>query len=201
MIELAISAGLGLVAAAALLRWGATLGTRWQRLREELAHRTGRLRTPVDGARARRRRRAFDDQVVDWMDMLYVAASCGLNLPEAIERTRPAAGDQLAAALNSCLSRYRTGDSLLEALVGEMEAAGETAGEVAWLLADSMREGLPLASALAELREHLLRQRRARVGAHLKTLGLRITLVTVFFLFPPAFVLIVLPNVLTFITS
>ena len=201
MIELIASAGLGLTVVGALLRWGATLGTRWQVFREEIAYRTQRLRAPLDGARRSRRRRAFDDQVVDWMDMLYVAASCGLNLPEAIQRTLPSTEGELSEVLRSCLSRYRTGDSLLETLVDKMEGVGETAGEVAALLGDSMRDGLPLASALAELREHLLRQRRARVGARLKTLGLRITLITVFFLFPPAFVLIVLPNVLTFITS
>ncbi len=151
------------------------------------------------GGKRARRVREFDDAVVDWMDAMYVAASSGLNLPDALERTARTAEEPLGPVLRRCLARYAAGASLLGVLGEELQAQGDTSGEVAWLLADSVRDGLPLASALAELRGHVLRRRRAEIGARLKTLGIRITLVTVFFLFPPAFVLIVLPNILTFI--
>ncbi len=150
--------------------------------------------------RERRERRDFDRAVLDWMDMLYVAVCCGLNLHDAISRTTPMVKGKLETVLRRCLSRYAAGDSLLDGLVQELGEGGEVAGEVVWLLRDSVRDGLPLASALSDLRGHLMRRRRTEIGAHLRTLGLRITLVTVFLLFPPAFVLIVLPNVLAFIS-
>ncbi|MFO7941153.1 MAG: type II secretion system F family protein [Bacillota bacterium] len=196
-ILLAIPAGIAAFAAGCL--WNDALATRV--VNSAAAH----LETPVRRVRGilrreKKERRDLDRQVLDWMDMLYVAACCGLNLHDAVSRTAPMVDEELAGVLRRGLSRYAAGDSLLDVLAEELAEAGEVAGEVAWLLRDSVRDGLPLASALSDLRGHLMRKRRADIGAHLRTLGLRITLVTVFLLFPPAFVLIVLPNVLAFVS-
>ncbi len=201
-VHLVFCGGCGLLVASGTLLWGGRLGTLWHRLRGGRG--AGRLRPAFDMFDRRGRRReedAFDRDVIEWMDMLYVAASCGLNLPDAVAQTAPMAGSRLHPVLAHSLARHAVGDSLLEGLARDLEAGGGESGEVAWLLVDSVRDGLPLASALAELRGHMVRRRRSEVGAHLRTLGLRITLVTVFLLFPPAFVLIVLPNLLTFLTG
>ncbi len=141
----------------------------------------------------------FEAAVRKWVDLLYVAASCGMTLSQAVRATYEHTQTPLTGALREALDRTDAGGSLLQELDAALQKAGTESLEVIHLLTDSTRQGLPLAPALLNLRRELLSRERHRLRASLKTLGLRVTLGTVFFLFPPAFVVIVLPNILAFL--
>lgn len=150
---------------------------------------------------ARLRRRQFDRAVTAWVDLLYVASASGMSLRMAVEQTAGLTEEPLNALLEEVEARAAAGGTFLDLLEdGLEERGGGAAAQVAHLLSDSSRRGLPLGPALTGLRGDLLTRERHRVLAQVKTLGLKITLGTVLFLFPPAFVVVLLPSVLTFLS-
>ena len=150
---------------------------------------------------ARLRRRQLDRAVTAWVDLLYVASASGMSLRMAVEQTAALAEEPLSDLLEDVEARSAAGGNFLDLLEdGLEERGGGAAAQVAHLLSDSSRRGLPLGPALTGLRADLLTRERHRVLAQVKTLGLKITLGTVLFLFPPAFVVVLLPSVLTFLS-
>ncbi len=150
--------------------------------------------------RRKKRKEALDRAVVGWVDLLYVAASSGMNLHQAMQRT----GNLTEPALNDLLDSVRStphdGKSFVEVLLLSLEREGGTAcRQVAHLLRDCMQQGLPVKRALLQLQNDLTAQRRHNTKVRVRTLSLRLVVGTVFFLFPPAFVIIIFPNVLTFL--
>ncbi len=148
---------------------------------------------------AAERRRRFDRAVLDWVDLLQMAAAAGMNLQAAVSYTTPLADSPLREALVDVQRQSRAGDALAPRLHETLDAGGQqAAAQVAHLLSDSARRGLPLRSALANLKGDMLQRRRHLARRKLKTIGLKIAVGTVFFLFPPAFVVVIMPSLLAF---
>ncbi len=107
--------------------------------------------------------------------------------------------EPLRDVLLDAQSRAGVGGSLVDLVVAGLEKeGGEACRQVAHLLSDASRRGSPLSSILSGLMSDLQERERHMIRARLKTLGLKITLGTVFLLLPPAFVVVLLPSLLTF---
>ncbi len=191
-----IAGGLVALACAAVL-------PRRRLLETALRSARGSLRMPrwFEDRKVQMRRRQFDLAVTAWVDLLYVAAASGMNLRMAVGQTARLTEEPLRVLLGEVEARAAAGGTFLDLLEdGLEESGGAAAVQVGHLLSDSSRRGLPLGPALTGLRGDLLTRERHRVMAQVKTLGLKITLGTVLFLFPPAFVVVLLPSVLTFLS-
>ncbi len=145
------------------------------------------------------RRRELDRSVTAWVDLMYVAAASGAGLRDAVHRTSRMTEEPLRDVLLDAQSRAGVGGSLVDLVVAGLEKeGGEACRQVAHLLSDASRRGSPLSSILSGLMSDLQERERHMIRARLKTLGLKITLGTVFLLLPPAFVVVLLPSLLTF---
>ena len=158
-----------------------------------------RLTRWFERRRQAERRREFDQAVLDWIDLLHMAAAAGMNLSDSLRVTAPLTREPLREVLIHIQVRVEAGFSLLELIRSEMEERGEqVSAQVAHLLSDSSRRGLPLRSALLTLRNEMIHRKRHLARSRLKTMSLKITIGTILFLFPPVFVVIVLPSLLAF---
>ncbi len=145
------------------------------------------------------RRQRFDRAVLDWVDLLQMAAAAGMTLQSAASYTAPLADSPLREALVQVVRNSRAGGSAVARLHETLdEGGGQAAAQVAHLLSDSARRGLPLRAALTGLKADMLQQRRHLARRRLKTVGLKIAVGTVLFLFPAAFVVVIMPSLLTF---
>lgn len=205
LITALLAAALGLaVAAGVSLGAGALRGFVPRPVMLRLS-RTGRPRRPFlplrwwANRKLTERRRELDRAVTAWVDMMYVAAASGAGLHDAVRRTSRMADEPLRDMLLEAGSREGVGGSLVDLVVtGLEEEGGEACRQVAHLLSDASRRGSPLSSVLSALMSDLQERERHMMRARLKTLGLKITLGTVFLLLPPAFVVVLLPSLLAF---
>jgi len=141
----------------------------------------------------------FDRAIFDWIDLLQMGAAAGMNLQQAISYTGPLTAQPLRQTLEDIEARSRAGEALIDLLRERFESeGGQAAASVVHLLSDSARRGLPLNSALLTLKGEMFQRRRHMVRSQLKGVGFKIAVGTVLFLFPPTFVLVIVPNLMTF---
>ncbi len=158
------------------------------------------LRRWMRSRKEERVRQDLDRGVVRWVDLIYVGVAGGMNMHKAINSTVRLADSPIRQLLRAAKSQARAGESFVDVMLGSLETQGGSAcRQVAHLLRDCIRRGLPAQAALADLQDDLIAKQRHEMRVRVRTLGLRLAVGTVVFLFPPVFVIIVLPNVLAFV--
>lgn len=193
--RLAAAMGTATSAHPALLDRFPKLRAAWQRLAGPIVH----LRR---GGRSGKEYRDETARAVPFLlDLLVVAIDGGLNLFQAID----AVAEHLPAgplrdAVIRARHEMRLGRPVLDALE---EMAQSTPVDEVRSLVRTLRIGHTLGTPVAAtLRQsaHIIRQRRRqRLDEQLGVLPLKMTLCALFLFFPPLFVLLLLPNVLSFI--
>lgn len=152
------------------------------------------------GRAARRRQAALRAALPAFLERFVLAAAAGLGVRQCLRlATRQAAGE-LGAVTGRMMRRLDVGADLREALAPELP--GLEPGPVRLVLGALVR-GETLGVALIDLAEEqarFVRQLSAyEVERRVDALPLKLTLCGIVFLFPPVFVVVLVPNLLAFL--
>jgi len=208
------------VAASCLLGCTATVALAWSLaalrriVRPGLVLRRGAGAAPSAAAfsawLSRRRQRSYqtslaldlDREALSWLDLVLLGSEAGMTLPQIVDHSEGRTGPAFARVIRLARERLGAGLTTVTGLENALfEHGGPLCRQIGRLLVEGSRQGLSLEQSVRYLREDALRRRRQRMEGRINTMGLRLTLGTIFLLFPPVFVLTVLPNILTFISS
>jgi tight adherence protein C len=151
---------------------------------------------------ARKRIHAIDRGLSDAMDLIVTNVEAGVGLQAALINVAQKSVGPIAEEFNRLIREVSLGRSNQEALDAMSRRSGSR--ELALLarsIAQAERNGIPIGRVLRSHAEELRERRRQLAREKANTLPLRITLLTVAFIFPTLFLLIlgpVLLNVLSY---
>jgi tight adherence protein C len=147
--------------------------------------------------RARRRTKEIDRGLSDAMDLIVTNVESGVGLQAALINVSQKYSGPIGFEFTRTIREIALGRSSQEAL----DAMGRRSGsrEMALLaraVAQAERNGIPIARVLRAQADELRERRRQNARERANTFPLRITLLTVMFIFPSLFMLILGPVVL-----
>ena len=136
------------------------------------------------------------------MEFMVLAAKSGMNLSQCIESVANAAGNPYEKLMDSIVQEGKKGVPLRQSLQNwENREKIPEAKRLAHNLSTALSLGTPITHVLERQTGLLRRSNRSRVEKQINALPLQLTLCTMFFLFPPVFVVVLIPSIINFLTA
>lgn len=133
------------------------------------------------------------------LDLMVIASDSGMNMFQVIEVAGAYVRGPLSESLRKAREEFRLGRPVVETLEGVALAIGHMeARNLARTLRLSLALGTPIAESLRQSAGVIRQRRRQAVEQRLNTLSLKLSVCAITLLFPPWLVLVLLPNVLSF---
>lgn len=152
--------------------------------------------------RAAVRQRQLEDDLPVFIDRLALGADAGLNVRQAFRMAAQRARGPLGELLRRTLDRMELGASLSDAFKPELD--GVAPGPVKLVLMSLVQAeqlGTPLVDIAREQASFTRQMSFHRMQQMLDALPLKLTLCGVIFLFPPVFIVLLVPNLINFFKS
>lgn len=146
-----------------------------------------------------RRRGAIMREFPEVVDLLAVAAAGGSSLSGALRAVTEGAPGQLPQEIRAAVRQAAAGTPLHIALRQMARRIGiPSVSTFVGSLCEAEELGVPLADSLTVQAEAARTAYRQQVEGRLNQLPLQMTLCALIFLFPTAFIIVALPNIITF---
>ena len=141
-------------------------------------------------------------ELVVVMEFMVLAAKSGVNLSQCIESVSNPEGNRYEKLMASIAQEGKKGIPLRQSLANwENHEDIPEAKRLAHNLSTALSLGTPVTHLLERQSRLLRRSNRSRVEKQINALPLQLTLCTMFFLFPPVFVVVLIPSIINFLTA
>lgn len=150
----------------------------------------------------RQRQNQIMKTLPDFIDILAVCADSGLNIETAIQTATPTIKGPLKEEMSLVIDLMSAGKSSIDALRSLINVC-DTPQMISFVssIAQARELGTPISEILYDQSNVARQIMKQSIEAKVGTIPTRVSLYTVIFLFPPIFVLLVLPSLLTFISQ
>jgi tight adherence protein C len=143
-------------------------------------------------ATARERQDTIDQDLPDFLDVLAVVVSAGLNFQQALDRVSQRFGGPLAEEMQIALRQMSVGESLRSALRSlNQRTRSESVEQFVTALLQAEELGAPLTHALTQIAQDVRREAAQQAKRRAAAAAPKATIVTILLLLPPTMAVLI----------
>jgi tight adherence protein C len=143
-------------------------------------------------ATARERQDKIDQDLPDFLDVLAVVVSAGLNFQQALDRVSRRYGGPLAEEMQAALRQITVGESLRSALQSlQRRSNSDSIDQFVTALLQAEELGAPLTHALNQIAQDVRREAAQQARRRAAAAAPKATIVTILLLLPPTMAVLI----------